>query len=263
MNTQNRIQSIASCHSLDSGVTGFEAFHLQELELPDDVEFVIPENLRLGQMVERMVGMLIRKAQNFEVLFENVQLIEDKTTVGELDFIFREKDSSQLIHMELAYKFYLYDPSISENQIENWIGPNRKDSLVEKLVKLRKKQFPLLYSSIARETLEGIDVSQIKQQLCLLPSLFVPHSFHTPPVYAPFVKGVYMNLAEFKLTDSDSKRYYIPSKKEWGMDPALHEEWLTYAEIEHIVVPSLKEVRAPMVWQKDGNECAQLFVVWW
>jgi hypothetical protein len=34
--------------------------------------------------------------------------------------------------MELAYKFYLFDPSISSEPINNWIG-NRNDSLQEKL----------------------------------------------------------------------------------------------------------------------------------
>jgi hypothetical protein len=34
--------------------------------------------------------------------------------------------------MELAYKFYLFDPSISSEPINNWIGPNR-NSLQEKL----------------------------------------------------------------------------------------------------------------------------------
>jgi hypothetical protein len=37
--------------------------------------------------------------------------------------------------MELAYKFYLFDPSISSEPINNWIGPNRNDSL-----QIRKKK---------------------------------------------------------------------------------------------------------------------------
>jgi hypothetical protein len=39
-------------------------------------------------------------------LYENIQVIEDKT-IGEIDFIIEDKNTKQVIHMELAYKFYL------------------------------------------------------------------------------------------------------------------------------------------------------------
>jgi hypothetical protein len=65
-------------------------------------------------------------------LYENIQVIEDKKTIGEIDFIIEDKNTKQVIHMELAYKFYLFDPSISSEPINNWIGPNRDDSLQEK-----------------------------------------------------------------------------------------------------------------------------------
>jgi hypothetical protein len=49
-------------------------------------------------------------------LYENIQVIEDKKTIGEIDFIIEDKNTKQVIHMELAYKFYL-DPSISSEPI--------------------------------------------------------------------------------------------------------------------------------------------------
>ena len=73
------------------------------------------------------------------MLYENVQIIEDKKTIGEIDFIIENITTKQLIHMELAYKFYLFDPTISSETVNNWIGPNRNDSLKEKLEKLASK----------------------------------------------------------------------------------------------------------------------------
>jgi hypothetical protein len=49
-------------------------------------------------------------------LYENIQVIEDKKTIGEIDFLLK-KNTKQVIHMELAYKFYLFDPSISSEPI--------------------------------------------------------------------------------------------------------------------------------------------------
>ena len=46
---------------------------------------------------------------------------------------------SKILHLELVYKFYLYDKNLGEKEIERWIGPNRSDSLLEKyLVKVQE-----------------------------------------------------------------------------------------------------------------------------
>jgi hypothetical protein len=67
--------------------------------------------------------------------------------------------------MELAYKFYLFDPSISSEPINNWIGPNRNDSLQEKLEKLKTKQFPLLYHKLAKSKFTTVAIDQVSQAM--------------------------------------------------------------------------------------------------
>ena len=59
-------------------------------------------------------------------------------TPHNLSEIIEDINAKQVIHMELAYKFYLFDPNISSESINNWIGPNRNDSLNEKLEKLKR-----------------------------------------------------------------------------------------------------------------------------
>ena len=144
MKTKSRIASILKANSLDFSITGLQTFNLSELNLATDPEFQIPSNIRLGHLVEKIVSELIKSSANYKVLYENIQVIEDKKTIGEIDFIIEDIITKQLIHMELAYKFYLFDPNISSEPINNWIGPNRNDSLKEKLEKLKRKQFPLL-----------------------------------------------------------------------------------------------------------------------
>ena len=146
---KSRIASILESNYLDSSVTGFQTFDLSELHLTTDVNLQLPTNLRLGHLAEKVVSELIRSSTNYEVLYENIQLIENKNTIGEIDFIVQNTVTSQLTHVEMAYKFYLLDPTISSETINNWIGPNRNDSLKEKLEKLKSKQFPLLYHQCA------------------------------------------------------------------------------------------------------------------
>ena len=52
---------------------------------------------------------------------------------------------NQLIHLEVSYKFYLYDENLGKLESEKWIGPNKRDSLVQKTAKLKSKQLPILF----------------------------------------------------------------------------------------------------------------------
>ena len=119
MNTKSRIASILKANSLDLSISGFQTFNLSELNLAKDLEFQLPTNIRLGHLVEKIVSELIKSSTNYKVLYENIQIIENKKTIGEIDFIIEEIVTSQVIHLELAYKFYLFDPSISSKSINN------------------------------------------------------------------------------------------------------------------------------------------------
>ena len=105
MKTKSRIASILKANSLDFSVTGLQTFNLSVLNLTTDLEFQLPTNIRLGHLAEKIVSVLIKSSTNYKVLYENIQILEDKKTIGEIDFIIEEIHTKQLIHMELAYKF--------------------------------------------------------------------------------------------------------------------------------------------------------------
>lgn len=265
MNTKSRITSIVNTHSLAPSVTGLPTFDLSQLDLPPSLDFTFPTNVRLGHIAEKIVAKLIKASTNYRVLFENVQLIENKQTIGEIDFILEEVNTAEVIHMELAYKFYLYDPSISSEPISNWIGPNRNDSLIEKLDKLKTKQFPLLHHPCAAAAFDKLDLSEVSQALCLLVSLFLPYESkeHLSPHYAKTVKGYYLNFAQFKSLYDQSKSYCIPAKKEWGIAPSVNENWTDYTGIVNQIRQRLDEKQAPLVWQKQNDSYLEFFIVWW
>jgi hypothetical protein len=66
----------------------------------------------LGHLVEKIVAELIKASTNYKVLYENIQVIEDKKPLVKLILLLKI-NTKQVIHMELAYKSYLFDPSIS------------------------------------------------------------------------------------------------------------------------------------------------------
>ncbi len=265
MKTEIRIRSILNAKSLDTSITGVDLFDLSFLELKKDLEIRLPQNLRLGHLVEKIVAEAIRISSNYDLLYENVQVIEDKETVGEIDFIIREHASGQVIHLELAYKFYLFDPSVSDNQIECWIGPNRRDTLAGKLDKLQKKQFPLLYRKSMQERLVDLAFDELCQKLCFLVSLYLPYECkgQKRPINSLAVKGYYLRLETFQALHISSNKYYLPAKREWGMEPSEGEQWHSFEEVEQEILASLKEKRAPLCWQKRKEIYAEFFVVWW
>jgi hypothetical protein len=263
--TSARITSILNAKSLDFSITDFSTFSLSRLKLSSKPVFDLPTNLRLGHLAERVVSGLINASSNYELLHENIQLIENKKTIGELDFILREIESQQLIHLELAYKFYLFDPSISADQVNNWIGPNRNDSLKEKLAKLKNKQFPLLHHPCTKATLQDIFPSDVSQALCFLISLFIPYEFKSKlaPEYEKAVKGYYLNFNKFLALDDSEKTYYIPAKKEWGIAASENSIWNEFKEVKEQLKTAINEKQAVLIWQKAGAVYSEIFVIWW
>lgn len=265
MDNKSRILSILNTPSLDPSITGLPSFNLSELVLNDNIDFQLPTNLRLGHVAENVVSELIHRSENYNMLKENVQLINDKKTIGELDFIIQNMHTDEIFHMEMAYKFYLLDPNHSMNQKNNWIGPNKNDSLTQKLWKTKQKQFPLLYSECAKDKLVDLPIEKIRQVLCLLVSLFVPYEYirEIESVYKKAIVGYYLNYSDFISINNRNKYYFIPPKTSWGIDPSVNNSWTSIHHIDSEIVQSLEQRQSLLVWQKEGQIFTQFFIVWW
>ena len=82
MNTKARIKSIRETANLDSSITGFPSFQLDDLIIAEDLDFDLPKNIRLGHLAEKVVSELIHSSSNYEILYENVQISEQQQTIG-------------------------------------------------------------------------------------------------------------------------------------------------------------------------------------
>lgn len=265
MESKERIVSILETPILDFSSFGFEPFYLSQLVLPKLPEIEIKEKVRLGHRVEKIVSDLIKASTNYNIRYENLQIKEGNQTIGEIDFILEEIISKQLIHLEVAYKFYLFDPSLSSSPFNNWIGPNRNDSLKDKVAKLKNKQFPLVYKPQTKAVLTDVDTVNIKQKLCLLTSLYVPYQTEVKlePEYQKAIKGFYIKYDLFKNIASKNNYFYMPAKKDWGINPASTKEWYSYQEIEMQLTTAIEEKQAVLCWQKNNDTYSEYFIVWW
>ncbi|MCL7764716.1 DUF1853 family protein [Polaribacter sp. Z014] len=262
---QKRYEGFLQTPCLWNGNTiyGLHQFIIEPKSSKIDID--INEKLRLGKYIERFVSYQLKQEESITIICENIQIQREKITLGELDCILLKED--QPIHLEVIYKFYLYDASVGKSEIEHFIGPNRKDSLVEKLDKLKDKQLPLLYSNECNNYLKSIhlNVSDIKQQVYFKGQLFVPFSNkeHQLTVFNPnCIAGFYINKNE--LEKFKNCKFFIPNKKDWIVIPHKNVAWLNFEELNLIVKEYYQRKFSPLCWMKKQNgEILKIFLVWW
>jgi hypothetical protein len=253
---------------IDNTLDGISKFELDVKDKVSEDLVSIPGNIVLGKRIEYLFESYVNESNRYELLAKNIQIIEDKITVGELDFILRDKVTDKKLHVELVYKFYLFVKA--EDEISSWIGPNKNDSLLLKLDKLRLKQFPLLNRSITTSTINklGINTEGMEQQICFLGNLFLPYEMSNEfisSVNSKCVVGWWMNLEDFKIALFQSFEFSIPNKKDWVLSPQEKEgEWLSYqAFLSEVELLHARE-KSPLCWIKKPNGTLErFFLVWW
>ena len=115
-------------------------FNFQSLdENPYELEVFVGEYARkpLGVYFESLCRFYFRNHPDFEVVFENHQIIKDKITLTEFDLCVKDVSLNKYYHIEFSVKFYL--ENINPNLPEDWIGPNAKDNFEKKLIKTEKQ----------------------------------------------------------------------------------------------------------------------------
>ena len=222
----------------------------------------------LGKRAELFFAEAIRQSSDYDLIAQNLQLIHNKQTLGEFDFFLKEQATQQSLHVELVYKFYVYDPSFKQ-ELDRWIGPNRKDSLLKKIKHVKSHQFPLLFREESQELLQqrGIELEKIQQQVCFLAHLFVPKSlFHQQfkLVNKHCISGYWLHEHEFTETEYGEFQFYSPKKPDWPIQPQHHQDWKSFPEILADVNHLLGHQKAALIWmKKDEHTFERFFVVWW
>ncbi|UII79655.1 DUF1853 family protein [Flagellimonas sp. CMM7] len=247
---------------------GIQQFEFPPLQLGDFESNSINERLRLGHQMESVFEQLISFSEDWEIIAKNALVDRNRIRLGELDFIARNSETNQVYHIELAYKFYIVNPTISE-PIHRLMGPNKRDMFFTKLDKLKEKQFPLLYAPELNDTLQKLQVKPyaVKQQACFKSQLFIPFedtSVPIRPLNKNCVEGKWIRFNDFNSERFTASEYYIPFKREWVITPSLNRKYVThYLTLLEVNLRMLKE-SAPMLWMKKSDGTVEkLFVVWW
>ncbi|WP_299362086.1 DUF1853 family protein [Winogradskyella sp.] len=222
--------------------------------------------LRLGKWIEAYTSFQLQKQSNIEILEENLQIRSGKQTIGELDILLL--NNNQPIHLEIAYKFYLYDSTRAySDNLAYWIGPNRNDSFVYKINKLREKQLPLLFK---KETIEVLKTKNLipddfEQYVHFKAQLYVPYpmsNIDLTPLNKKCIQGWYLKF-NF-LLQLKYHKFHIPNKLNWLRKPNIAIDWLDFNEAQIAIKHYIDKRQSPLCWIKSPeNDLQKCFITWW
>lgn len=145
--------------------------HLDQQPAPLQHWLQSSHNQRLGHYYERLWQFALQQAPGVRLLAANLPVRKGQLTLGELDLLLEDRDGVH--HLELAVKFYLGCPPLTE-QWQRWIGPGREDRLDRKLNHLRQHQLQLAQSHAARQLLRSLATDTVNAAAWLGGYLFRP-----------------------------------------------------------------------------------------
>ena len=220
----------------------------------------------LGRQAEAIFESIISASKTYKLLAANIQIQSPSKTIGELDYLLQDTKTKSQFHVELSCKFYLFDPRCLGSFEQQWIGPNKKDSLHKKITKLQEKQFPLLFDKHTIQPLRDIGFKPLKanQKCYLQASLYLPIGFAVqklPKAYQKCVVGFWVYYHQLVLKSHYS--YALVEKKQWLQPPNTITNWCNANEIRNKILIALENKKAPHVYRKSGAAIEKFFVVWW
>lgn len=221
-------------------------------------------HIRLGKLIEQFVLFELEQDESIDILKSTVQVFHDQRTIGELDCLMKQLEEH--IHLEIVYKFYLYDPAISA-ELNRWIGPNRNDSLFQKMDKLTQKQLPLLYNPETAKILNDLKINSTDfiQRMYFKAQLFVPFNkldSSFPLVNNNCIKGFYIRQKD--LSNFSEHTFFVPTKLDWLIEVHADVEWISVENFERSISELLASQKSPLCWMRSPEgEIWKFFIVWW
>jgi hypothetical protein len=248
--------------ALARGIDGF----IQTLETMSEQEAaqtIGMKGWRVGHYFEALVTAWIQHLPQWEVLGKDVQVTQEKRTLGAFDFIVRNPEGG-IEHWEVAVKYYLLLGQPDDWAC--WIGPNQRDRLDKKVNRMRDHQLALSTRPEAHAALQRLGVDRIHQRVALLKGiLFSPWGTTvTQPTYAQSTpQGRWVEVSNLKkLQHSTPASRWMKREKPYWLAPIRKEGDATdFTDLPHGV--QRPEMWARLTQAEDGmwEEAERWFLV--
>lgn len=235
------LQSLIDSPLLLGDLPEASAFDQGALVLPG----VIPAlNLdqKLGHLYEEALAVLLDASPFCELLARNLQIHEPgKPTIGEIDSLLRDLRTGELIHLELATKFYL---AVETREGLLLPGPDSRDNFYRKLHRLRTHK--LILAKKHRSALPMEFQEEPITARHLIHGCIFDHIHSDTPAAPEFTsplrcRGRWLTITELPIHFSPGTTFEIIPKPLWPVPPYGFADvplmpWIPTAEIPRCVM---------------------------
>lgn len=169
---------------------------------------------RLGAYFEALLAGWLQHHPDYELLVQGEAIREGNRTVGEVDFLYWEKTSGQLIHLEVAVKYYLSQSG--QSAWEDWVGPNPSDRLARKWPRMQQHQATLLRQPAGQAWLaaRGLPTPEARVLIkgCFFSHAAMPGRVIPDRAYAKHIQGGWLRQheAQTQLTRLSRHWQHLP-----------------------------------------------------
>lgn len=181
-------------------------------------EDIFIKNHLLGKYFEQLLGFFFKHSPYYDIILQNEQIIINKETKGEIDFIVYNKILKQYEHIEVAIKYYM---KTKEHDKSQWVGPNSNDYFEKKTNNLFNHQAKIL--SLYKSELPELDkIKSIKSRI-FLKGYLLEKNEHSNFIYLQegdleeYKKNI-LSYYEIKKLDWLCPTYYKPENVHFKND---------------------------------------------
>lgn len=229
-----------------------EKWYAEQVNDPSKISsfFSIDEQLIVGKYFEKLIAYVFYQLPRFEVVHYSKQFFSKKQTIGEIDFIIHDLHNHTNIHVEVAVKYYMGFKNIGKHDL--WIGPNGRDTLKKKVVKLKRQ---LMLS-------DQLDIEVVEKRVLLLGYFFKYWKHSKWPYFNNTTEDQGIWLYEDEIEDyfDPGSVYLIVPKYKWlGFYIDKNSSFLNGIELKKEIKKQIQEIgKGIMVIQLD--ELAQTLI---
>ncbi len=183
-------------------------------------QFLENENTHLlGKYFEALIKFWLLEFSEFEIIQSNVQIFDGDKTIGEIDFLIKNKER-KVFHLETAGKYYL--SLKGDEKWKNFYGPNPADNLKQKIEKLLGKQVKLSSTRFAEKLLNSNGIETSPTPLIIFKGYFFYHwnkeRKFVPPIGANknHLHGWWVKFDEIEnILFNKAERWLVLERRNW------------------------------------------------
>jgi hypothetical protein len=210
----------------------------------------INQKIRLGKYVEILIKFFLETYSEYVILGNQIQLIENKQTKGEIDFLI-QKEETHYIHLEFAIKYYIKYKM--KDTFEYW-GPNFNDSWARKKLKIVDFQSELtnIYPHLLPQEFQG---KKFEKKILILGSVF----------HEPNIESTNWSLHFDEIKKLNQKGVYfrwISNKQEWVFPFSSIPQVYSYSQIRSELVKGNKEAKLVVCYDQKKIPTSWGFILY-